>query len=294
MRIASTLACLLLATAMPTHAAEPVLPPAGRYLTPDDWRQPVTPFAIADHTWYIGTAGLSAVLVRTPEGAVLIDGGVPQAAPMLLRHMQSLGVAPHDLRLILTSHAHIDHVGPLAAIKRATGARVVANAETSVLMARGAIDDLHNSDTFAFPPVQVDRQVMDGEVVELGGMRFTAHFTPGHTPGSTSWTWADTREGRRIDIAYADSLSAPGYALVGNPRYPRIAEDYHRSFDVVRALPCTLLLTPHPDASGWTPADTANPHPKPMTCQAYADEYERTFDAELAKQRAAAQAEAAR
>lgn len=281
------LACALLTATAGVFAAEPVLPQLQAYETEDSWRQPVSPYRIADNSWYIGTEGLSAVLVKTPQGAVLIDGGMPQAAEMLLSRMQALGVAPGDLKYILYSHAHGDHAGPLAVVKRATGARVTGTAESAVLLARGGSDDIHFGDDIVFPPVQVDRMVMDGEIVELGGMRFTAHFTPGHTPGSLSWTWSDRRDGKVLRIAYVDSLSSPGYTLIGNPRYPHIVDDYRRSFAVVRALPCDLLLTPHPDLSGWTPAATATPHPKPMTCRAYADHAERTFDAELSKQREA-------
>lgn len=282
------LACALLTAATAgVFAAEPVLPQLQAYETKDSWRQPVPPFRIADNSWYIGTEGLSAVLVKTPQGAVLIDGGMPQAAQMLLSHMQALGVAPGDLKWILFSHAHGDHAGPLAAIKRGTGARVAGSAESAVLLARGGNDDIHFGDEILFPPLHVDRIVMDGEVLELGGMRFTAHFTPAHTPGSTSWTWDDRRDGKLLRIAYVDSLSTPGYTLIDNPRYPHIVDDYRRGFAVVRALPCDLLLTPHPDFSGWTPAATATPHPKPMTCRTYADNAERKFDAELKKQREA-------
>jgi metallo-beta-lactamase class B len=280
----ATSCCLLLSTC--ALAAEPVLPQLKAYETEESWRQPVPPFAIADNSWYIGTGAISAVLVKTPQGAVLIDGGLPQAAKMLLQHMHALGVQPGELKLILHSHAHVDHAGPLAEVKRATGARVVGNAESAVLLARGGSDDIHFGEGLTFPPVSVDRIVMDGEVVELGGMRFTAHFTPGHTPGSTSWTWDDRRDGKTLRIAYVDSLSAPGYRLVDNPRYPHIVDDYRRTFAVVRALPCDLLLTPHADGSGWTPAATAAPHPEPMTCRAYADSAEARFDVELKKQRA--------
>ena len=262
----------------------PLLPQLGAYQTDDAWRQPVTPFAIAEHSWYVGTATISAVLVKTPAGAVLVDAGLPQAADMLLANLRSLGVAPADLKLILHSHAHIDHAGPMAALKRATGARVVANAESAVLLARGGSDDLHFGPGMEFAPVVVDRIVMDGEVVELGGMRFTAHATPGHTPGSTSWTWTDTQDGKPLRIAYVDSLSAPGYRLLDNPRYPRIVDDYRRTFATVRALPCDILLTPHADASGWTPAAASNPHPSPMTCSAYADGAARRLEEQLREQ----------
>ena len=274
-------ACLLLSACGIARAAEPVLPQAKAYLTREVWRQPVSPVRIADHTWQIGTAGITALLVKTDDGALLIDGGLPQAADMLLAHMRTLGVAPGDLEFILSSHAHGDHAGPLAAIQRATGARVLNNAESAVLMARGGSDDIHFGDDILYPPVQTDRILHDGEVVALGDVRLTAHFIPGHTPGSIAWTWDDTRDGKALHIAYVDSLTAPGYQLAGNPRYPRIVADFTRSFASVRALPCDLLVTPHADASGWDFAVAANPHAKPMTCRDYADAAEAKLQAQL-------------
>jgi metallo-beta-lactamase class B len=277
-----SLACSLLFACGCASAADPVLPQGTAYRTPDAWRQPVAPVRIADHTWQIGTAGITALLVKTDEGALLIDGGLPQAADMLLAHMRTLGVAPDDLKFILTSHAHGDHAGPVAAIKRATGARVLNNAESAVLMAHGGSDDIHFGDGILYPPVQTDRLLHDGEVVVLGTLRLTAHFIPGHTPGSIAWTWDDTRDGKALHIAYVDSLTAPGYRLIDNPRYPHIVDDFRRSFATVRVLPCDLLVTPHADASGWDFADAANPHPKPMTCRAYADAAEGKLETQLA------------
>ncbi|MBJ6982706.1 subclass B3 metallo-beta-lactamase [Luteimonas sp. MC1572] len=269
----------------PVSAAEPVLPQLKAYTVHDSWRQPVAPVRIADNTWHIGTANLSAILVKTAEGAVLIDGGMPQAADMLLRHMADLGVAPADLKLILLSQAHADHVGPLAELRRRTGARVAANAESAVLLARGGSDDIHFGDAIVYPPVQVDRLLLDGEIVELGGMRFTVHFMPGHTPGSMAWTWTDREGARPVRIAYADSLTAPDYRLVDNPRYPRIVDDYRRSFEVVRGLPCDVLLTPHPGFSGQ---DYANPAAsKPIGCATYVERAERSFNEQLEAQRKA-------
>ncbi|WP_132999284.1 subclass B3 metallo-beta-lactamase [Luteimonas arsenica] len=279
-------AALSLALLLPAGAgiaAEPPLPQLEAYTVHESWRQPIAPVKIADNTWHIGTANLSAILVKTPAGAVLVDGGMPQAADMLLRHMADLGVAPEDLRLILLSQAHADHVGPLAELRRRTGARVAANAESAVLLARGGSDDIHFGDAITYPPVQVDRLLLDHEVVELGGMRFTVHFMPGHTPGSMAWTWTDHEGGRPVRIAYADSLSAPGYRLVDNPRYPRIVEDYRRSFDVVRALPCDVLLTPHPGSSGRNYAEPATS--RPMGCVEYADASERSLEQQLQAER---------
>lgn len=282
--LAAALAPFALAAATAT-AQPPPLPQLEAYTVRESWRQPIEPFRIADRTWYIGTAGLSALLVETDEGAVLIDGGMPQAAGMLLANMAKVGVAPSEVKYILHSHAHADHVGPLAAVQRATGATVATNAESAVLLARGGSDDIHFGDDITYPPVQAGRIVMDGEVVELGGLRFTVHFTPAHTPGSMSWTWTDQRDGQPLRIAYLDSVSTPGYDLLDNPRYPRIVDDYRRGYATMRDLPCDLLITPHPDGSGWTPQDAGNRLPSPMSCAGYADAAGRALDAAIAKQR---------
>lgn len=278
---------LLFASASPVVAAYDVLPQLEAYRVRESWRQPVAPFKIADRTWYVGTAGLSALLVMGDTGAVLVDGGMPQAADMLLRHMRDIGVTDGQLKWIVHSHAHADHAGPLAAVRRATGARVATNAESAALLARGGSDDLHFGDAIAYPPVQADRLLLEGEVIDLGNVQLRVHFTPGHTPGSLSWTWTDTRDGKPVRIAYVDSVTAPGYDLIDHGRYPRIVEDYRATFAKVRALPCDVLITPHADASGWAPG-TATPPTQPMSCRTYADKAEKVLDAQLTDQRKAA------
>ena len=267
--------------------APPPLPQLRAYEVPATWRQPIAPLRIAQRTWQIGTAELSALLLVGDEGAILVDGGMPQAADHLLANLQALGLQPSDLKLIVHSHAHADHVGPLAALRRATGARVLSNAESAQLLARGGADDLHFGDDLLYPPVQVDRLLQDGEVVALGELRLQVHFTPGHTPGSMSWSWSDLREdGTPLRIVYADSLSAPGYRLLDNPRYPRIVEAYRGSMATLRTLPCDLLLTPHPDPSGWRYGATLE-RTRTVDCRAYADAAEAALEARIDKERAA-------
>lgn len=282
--LACPLAACLLSSSLTAAAAEPPLPQLEAYTVSESWRQPIAPVRIADRTWQIGTAGLTALLVITDDGAVLIDGGMPQAADALLANMDRLNIAPADLRVLLSSHAHADHAGPFAALKRRTGAHLVANAESAALFARGGSDDLHFGDDIAYPPVQTDRIVMDHEVVSQGGVDFMVHFVPGHTPGSVAWTWTDTRDGRPVRIAYVDSLSAPGYRLQDNPRYPRLIEDYRRTFQTVRSLPCDLLLTPHPEASGWDYAAGDAAGAKALTCAGYAERAAARFETQLAEQ----------
>ena len=263
----------------PALAAPQALPQLKAYQAPESWRTPMAqPLRISDHVWQIGTPGITALLVKTEAGALLIDGGMPQMADTLLAQMKSLGVEPGQLRYILHSHAHADHVGPLAAIKRATGAVLVTNAESATMMARGGTGDIHFGDDISYPPIQADRLLQDGEQLSLGSLVFTVHFTPGHTPGSMSWTWTDTQAGRPVRIAYVDSLTAPGYQLVGNPRYPHLLEAYRHSFAVVRALPCDLLITPHPDFSGWDYGNAVKPHPQTVSCAAYVDQAEKNIE----------------
>lgn len=262
------------------------LPQLKAYEAPPAWLIPVAPLRISDNVWHIGTASLTVLLVKTKDGVVLVDGGMPQQAELTLNNIKRLGMNLTDVRYILHSHAHIDHAGPLAAVRKATGATLVSNAESAMLLQRGGSADLHFADTLTFAPAHADRLVQDGESIELGGMTFTVHFTPGHTPGSMSWTWTDTLNGKPLRIAYVDSLSAPDYTLADNPRYPRLIEAFRNSFATIRDLPCDLLLTPHAEGSGWNYADSAAPHPAPMTCFAYADAAERNLDQQLAQQSA--------
>ncbi|WP_193163807.1 subclass B3 metallo-beta-lactamase [Microbulbifer hainanensis] len=288
MAVRSAIASALLGlVAVSAHgeAAKP-LPQLHAYQVKEEWRTPVQPLRVAEHTWQIGTEGLSSLLLTTKSGAVLIDGGMPQAADHLLENLRVLGLAPTDLKLILQSHGHGDHAGSLAAVARATGAQVVSNAETAQLMARGGSNDIHFGDGIIYPPLQTDRLVHDGEKIRLGELELQVHFVPGHTPGSMAWTWRDRRDGKLVNVAYVDSLTAPGYQLLNNPRYPRIVDDYQHSFDTVRALPCDLLLTPHPNASGWEYGMRAVQE-KPIGCRVYADNAQRVFEQQLAEQKSA-------
>ncbi|AOS96553.1 Metallo-beta-lactamase L1 precursor [Microbulbifer aggregans] len=288
----SAAALVLLSTNSGAESAAP-LPQLRAYEVPASWRQPIEPLQIADHTWQIGTAGLSALLVKTDEGAVLIDGGMPQMADLLLRNLGKLGVAPGELKWILHSHAHADHVGPLAAIRRATGAQLATSAESAQLLARGGAGDLHFGDGLMYPPLNADRLLQDGERLPVGELALQVHFTPGHTPGSLSWTWTDTRQGKPVQIAYVDSLSAPGYQLLDNPRYPKIVDDYRASFARIGQLPCDLLLTPHPGGSGWKYGEQAE-RSKPISCAAYADNARKKLDKQIAKERAEVAGQGAR
>lgn len=259
-----------------------VLPQLKPYEVPPGWISPIEPLQISDHVWQVGTAEITSLLIKTSDGAVLIDGGMPQAADAVLANMRRIGVAPRDLRFIFHSHAHGDHAGSIAALKHATGATLVSNAESAALLERGGSNDIHFGNTIVYPPVHADRLLQDGEVILLGSTSFQVWFTPGHTPGSMSWTWSDARGGKLVKIAYVDSLTAPGYRLKNNAAYPKILEDFEHSFTVVRKLPCDLLLTPHPDRSGWNYADAKQPQAKPVSCADYADAAKKAIREQIA------------
>ena len=286
-RLRPLLALLLAAScSLDAHAAEP-LPQLQGWQVPPAWLTPIAPVQISDHVWQLGTAGITTLLFKTEAGAVLIDGGMPQAAPVILDHLKQIGVAPSDVKLLLHSHAHADHVGSTAALQRATGAVVVSNAESAVLMARGGYNDLHYGDSIVFPPVTATRLLQDREVVQLGSLRLQVWFTPGHTPGSMSWTWTDTRGGKATRMALVDSLTLPGYRLLQSAIYPRIVEEFQRGLAAIREMPCDVLITPHPDISGWQFDKPASPHPEPLSCTAYADRADANMRKQLEAQRAA-------
>ncbi|HEX5352558.1 MAG TPA: subclass B3 metallo-beta-lactamase [Rhodanobacteraceae bacterium] len=260
------------------------------------WMAPQEPLRIYGNTWYVGPHGLGVFLITAPAGDVLIDGGVPGDAPLIEANIRSLGVNLHDIKWILNSHAHSDHAGGMARLAHDTGAQVIAGAADAALLERGGYDDPEYGDRFPFPPVHVARAVTDGEHLRLGGLVLTAHATPGHTKGNTTWTWMSCEGKRCLHMVDVGSLSAPGYKLIGNPKYPDIVKDFERSLAVVAALACDIPLAPHPGmVNFWERVakrkqGDADALMDPAGCRAYSEFARKSFKAELAKQRADAAA----
>lgn len=262
-----------------------------------EWKQPHKPFRIYGDTYYVGTEGLSAILIGSSKGLVLIDGTLPQNAAQVEANIKSLGFQLHDVKRILNTHAHFDHAGAIAAIARDTGAPVGASeAGAQEMMAGGHYpDDPQFGEASEYPKVPHVDVVADNAVVNVGDVAVTAHYTPGHTPGSTSWTWQSCEGGRCLNMVYADSLgvfSANGYRYT-DPAHPERVTNYRHGIAVIAGLPCDILLSPHPSQSDLLERvarrDAAG-KPDPLidtgACRAYAAEGTRMLDARIAKERA--------
>lgn len=227
---------------------------SGAHAAADSWNAPQEPFKIYGNTWYVGTHGLSSLLITSPAGHILIDGAVPESPPQILAHIRQLGFEPKDIRYILTSHEHYDHAGGVAALQRATGAVVLGSAKSEPVLRSGQQDrgDPQFEDAMTpVPPVANTRVVRDGEVVKVGPLALTAHYTPGHTQGGISWTWRETEGGATRAMVYADSLTAftaGSFRYSGNAVYPQARADVEASIAKVAGFDCDILVTPHPEA----------------------------------------------
>jgi len=232
--------------ACPPVAAQP---PAEDWRTA--WNRPVEPFRIIGAIYYVGVANVSSFLIATPQGHILLDGGFAETAPLIRANVAKLGFRIEDVKVLLSSHAHADHAGGLAELKRATGARLYVGAADVALLAAGGKGDFRWGDSMLFPPVVADVAVEDGATVELGGVTLVAHHTPGHTRGNLTWTTRVEDGGRMLDVVFAGSVTAPGYKLVGaGQSYPGIDADFARSFAMLKTLPCDVFLTLHGHESG--------------------------------------------
>ena len=233
-------------------------------LTPDpaiacdacaEWNAPRQPFKVFGNTYYVGTMGLSSVLIAGDQGLILIDVALPQSAPLVDANVKALGFQTKDIKFILTSHAHYDHVGGVRSMQRFTRATVAGSARTVEALALGhptADDPQFGTDpSVSFPSITSSvRAVKDGETLRLGNLAVTAHYTPGHTPGATSWTWQSCEGSRCLSMAYVDSLTSVSNDGFKFTAQPGLVDSFRKSLRTAGALPCDVLLTTHPSASG--------------------------------------------
>jgi metallo-beta-lactamase class B len=216
-----------------------------------DWRTPIAPFRIADNLYYVGSRDLASYLVVTSAGDILINSNLASSPPLIRRSVEQLGFNFRDVKILLISHAHSDHAGGSAAIKRMTGAKyMVMDSDVPVVESGGAKDFAYPGFADRYPGAKVDRVLHDGDEVRLGSVVLVAHKTPGHTRGCTTWTMRTVSGGRLRDVVIVGSWNVnPGYRLIDQPgrpaSYPGIADDYRRMFTVLKGLPCDIFLGAH-------------------------------------------------
>lgn len=262
-----------------------------------EWNAPVKPFNVYGNSWYVGTAGLSAVLVTSPQGHILLDGALPQSAPLIIASIKALGFRIEDVKVILNSHAHWDHAGGIAALQRASGATVVASASGALGLQSGTNgndDPQYQADPVVHvAKVAKVKVVGEGETVKVGPLVLTAHMTPGHTPGGTTWTWTSCEDARCLNVVYADSLNpyASGdFTYTGKGKTPDISASFEASIAKVAALPCDIIIPVHPgttDVLGKAArrSATSNPLIDTNACRVYAAEAGGLLAKRLAKER---------
>lgn len=258
-----TLLALAACTALPAAAVDKA-----------SWTQPTEPHVIYGNTYYVGTKGLSSVLVTSPQGHVLIDVPLDENVPQIEANIRKLGFRVEDIKVILNTHAHSDHAGGIAGLAKDSGATVRATAAGAKELRLGGDDpsDPQHGDVPLYPKVNAVGDITDGAVVKVGPLRLTAHITPGHTAGGTAWTW-ESCEGKRCkSIAYVDSLTALSAGTYRYSDHPEFVAAFRKTFDRVVALPCDILVAPHPEQA------------EGKTCKSYAEAGRQRLDEKLVEE----------
>ena len=276
---------------------------AGEAQTPRDllaamkvkWNTPTEPFKMIGNVYYVGTDGLASYLITSPQGHILVDTVMPESTAQIKASIEKLGFKIGDIKYLLNTHAHIDHTGGLAEMKQASGAQLVAGEADKPLLEGGYYPGAQEETALAFPPVKVDRTVREGDTVTSGDVTLTAHETPGHSPGCTSWTLTVKDGDASRSVMIFCSATVALNRLVPNPTYPGIVDDYRKTFARAKEMKPDVLLAPHPEMYNMPEkrakiADGApNPFVSPGEFNAYAAKLEKAFEDSLAKQTAAAQ-----
>jgi metallo-beta-lactamase class B len=221
----------------------------------ESWNRDQAPFQIFGNTYFVGVRGLSSVLVTSADGHILIDGALPQSAPLIARHVQQLGFKMSDVKVILNSHVHYDHAGGIAELQKLSGAKVIASDIAAKVLRTGKVDrsDPQFGVLKPFPAVKNVEPLGARESVDVGKLKLRVIHTPGHTPGGTSWTWTACEAERCLNVVYGDSLNAisdDSFKYSGDPRYPNAGNDMATSIAAISAAPCDILITAHPDFTG--------------------------------------------
>jgi metallo-beta-lactamase class B len=214
----------------------------------DQWNTPFKPFRIIGNIYYVGPSGISSFLITTPSGNILIDTGFEMTVPRIRDSVKQLGFQLADIKIILNSHAHLDHCGGDALMKQLTGAQIEMSEADAAMLAAGGTNDFtpYSRDMIRYPPAKADRLLHEGDLVTLGGITLTCHLTPGHTKGCTTWTMDVTDDGKIYHVLFFGSTSIlPGVSLTHNAQYPAIADDFAATYRKLKAVPCDVFLAPH-------------------------------------------------
>lgn len=261
--------------------------------TNPDWTTPFPPHRVVGNVYYVGSKDLAAFLITTPQGHILINSNLKTSVPQIKASVEKLGFHFSDIKILLISHAHIDHCAGSALIKQLTGAKyMVMDADVKSIEDGGKSDFQYSkSPDMSFPPAKVDRILHDGDEVKLGDVVLVAHVTPGHTKGCTTWTLKVQDNGKTYNVVIVGSPNVnPGYKLVHNTTYPQIAQDYERTFRTLKSLPCDIFLGAHGGYYGmlekYPRLKTGGPNPfvDPDGYKNYVSDREQAFQAELKKQ----------
>lgn len=287
----AALTLLTLGTVAPAERPAASVDIANACGTRDGWADPAPPAKIHGKSWYVGTCGITVVLVETSAGLVLIDTGPEDAAPHVLANIKALGFDPRQIKWLLMTHEHFDHVGGMAAIQKASGARLAVSpgAATAMRTGKAVPEDPQAALLAKYPmaPARVDRVLRSGGSLTLGGAQFTMHANPTHSPGSASWTWQSCENGKCLTIAYADSISTISSDDYRFTQHPERIEGARTGLRVIEALPCDLLLTPHPVSSNLLERLSGKaPLIYPRACAAYAAAGSDRLSKRLAKEAA--------
>ncbi|MDT9597502.1 subclass B3 metallo-beta-lactamase [Sphingosinicella rhizophila] len=209
-----------------------------------EWNRSTEPFRLVGNVYYVGTEGLAAFLITGPEGHVLIDGALEESAPQIAANIRRLGFRIEDVDILLINHAHWDHSGGLAELKRLSGAKLLASAADKPALESGV--PRYRPDMSPSAPVKVDAIISDGSRIAVGRTSLVTHLTPGHTRGCTSWTMRIEEKGKLLDLVFACSLTVAGQKLVGDSLYPEAAADFRATYSKLKRLQADVYLTYHP------------------------------------------------
>lgn len=255
----------------------------------EDFSAPAPPAQLYGNTWYVGTCTVSVLLVTSPKGHILVDTATEQAVPSILANIRALGFRPEDIRWIVSSHEHFDHVGGLAAMQKATGANVALTAPAAAVAMTGKPDPADSQfgvlKDHPFAPVKADRVVASGSAVKVGPLRLTMMATPGHTTGSSSWSWRSCAGRKCRTVSYIDSISALAAPPYRFSDHPEVVARFRRTFSAIAARRCGILVTPHPSVSELFERMSGKEPLAPLdACRRYASMGRKGLDAQLARE----------